>query len=121
MWSTYNFVVCFYASQDVWKTDNFYELLTYIGNLKFKCQAFFSLVRAVAAEVCEELYSPVPPHADLALNGVEVFMNASGSHHQLRKLDIRLRAIIGATHTRGGVYMYSNLQGCDGSRLYYGT
>lgn len=47
-------------------------------------------------------------------------MNASGSHHQLRKLDIRLRAFIGATHTRGGVYMYSNHQGCDGGRLYYG-
>ncbi|CAM8939462.1 unnamed protein product [Rhodiola kirilowii] len=74
---------------------------------------------AVAAEVCEELFTPIPPHAELALNGVEVFMNASGSHHQLRKLDIRLRAFIGATHTRGGVYMYSNHQGCDGSRLYY--
>ncbi|KAL7111127.1 hypothetical protein ACP275_05G068500 [Erythranthe tilingii] len=70
-------------------------------------------------EVCEELFSPMPPHAELALNGVEVFMNASGSHHQLRKLDIRLRAFIGATHTRGGVYMYSNHQGCDGGRLYY--
>ncbi|GAB2300250.1 hypothetical protein Dimus_034286 [Dionaea muscipula] len=46
-------------------------------------------------------------------------MNASGSHHQLRKLDLRMRAIIGATHTRGGVYMYSNHQGCDGGRLYY--
>ncbi|KAG8373105.1 hypothetical protein BUALT_Bualt12G0136000 [Buddleja alternifolia] len=74
---------------------------------------------AVAAEVCEELFSPMPPHAELALNGVEVFMNASGSHHQLRKLDLRLRAFIGATHTRGGVYMYSNHQGCDGGRLYY--
>ncbi|KAI3900682.1 hypothetical protein MKW92_023046 [Papaver armeniacum] len=74
---------------------------------------------AVAAEVCEELFTPVPPHAELALNGVEVFLNASGSHHQLRKLDIRLRAFIGATHTRGGVYMYSNHQGCDGARLYY--
>jgi NAD+ synthase (glutamine-hydrolysing) len=74
---------------------------------------------AVAAEPCEELFSPMPPHAELALNGVEVFMNASGSHHQLRKLDIRIRAFIGATHTRGGVYMYSNHQGCDGSRLYY--
>ncbi|KAL3645527.1 hypothetical protein CASFOL_010707 [Castilleja foliolosa] len=74
---------------------------------------------AVAAEVCEELFSPMPPHAELALNGVEVFMNASGSHHQLRKLDLRLRSFIGATHTRGGVYMYSNHQGCDGGRLYY--
>ncbi|KAG6791569.1 hypothetical protein POTOM_000692 [Populus tomentosa] len=75
--------------------------------------------RAVAAEVCEELFTPIPPHAELALNGVEVFMNASGSHHQLRKLDVRLRAFTGATHTCGGVYMYSNHQGCDGGRLYY--
>ncbi|OMO79802.1 Carbon-nitrogen hydrolase [Corchorus capsularis] len=74
---------------------------------------------AVAAEICEELFTPIPPHTELALNGVEVFLNASGSHHQLRKLDIRLRAFIGATHTRGGVYMYSNHQGCDGGRLYY--
>ncbi|GMH22631.1 hypothetical protein Nepgr_024474 [Nepenthes gracilis] len=74
---------------------------------------------AVAAEVCEELFVPVPPHAELALNGVEVFMNASGSHHQLRKLDLRMQAFIAATHTRGGVYMYSNHQGCDGGRLYY--
>ncbi|XP_021905095.1 glutamine-dependent NAD(+) synthetase isoform X1 [Carica papaya] len=74
---------------------------------------------AVAAEVCEELFTPIPPHTELALNGVEVFMNASGSHHQLRKLDLRLRAFIGATHTQGGVYMYSNHQGCDGGRLYY--
>ncbi|KAJ6393478.1 hypothetical protein OIU77_022850 [Salix suchowensis] len=74
---------------------------------------------AVAAEVCEELFTPIPPHAELALNGVEVFLNASGSHHQLRKLDVRLRAFIGATHTRGGVYIYSNHQGCDGGRLYY--
>ncbi|CAL5214994.1 unnamed protein product [Lathyrus oleraceus] len=74
---------------------------------------------AIAAEVCEELFTPCPPHAELALNGVEVFMNASGSHHQLRKLDVRLRAFIGATHTRGGVYMYSNHQGCNGGRLYY--
>ncbi|CAA2993037.1 glutamine-dependent NAD(+) synthetase [Olea europaea subsp. europaea] len=79
----------------------------------------FSFWTPVAAEVCEELFSPIPPHAELALNGVEVFMNASGSHHQLRKLDLRLRAFIGATHTRGGVYMYSNQQGCDGGRLYY--
>ncbi|XWS48771.1 hypothetical protein CRYUN_Cryun13aG0104800 [Craigia yunnanensis] len=74
---------------------------------------------AVAAEICEELFTPIPPHTELALNGVEVFLNASGSHHQLRKLDLRLRAFIGATHTRGGVYMYSNHQGCDGGRLYY--
>ncbi|KAF9623083.1 hypothetical protein IFM89_036480 [Coptis chinensis] len=46
----------------------------------------------VAAEVCEELFVPVPPHTELSLNCVQVFMNASKSHHQLRKLDIRLSA-----------------------------
>ncbi|KAI8008420.1 Glutamine-dependent NAD(+) synthetase [Camellia lanceoleosa] len=75
--------------------------------------------RVVAAKVCEEPFTPIPLHAELALNGVEVFMNTSGSHHQLRKLDLRLRAFIGATHSRGGVYMYSNHQGCDGGLLYY--
>ncbi|KAL0446494.1 UNVERIFIED_CONTAM: Glutamine-dependent NAD(+) synthetase [Sesamum latifolium] len=74
---------------------------------------------AVAAEVCMELFSPVPIHPELALNGVEVFMNASGSNHQVRKMDRRLRAITGATHGRGGVYMYSNHLGCDGGRVYY--
>ncbi|KAF9594668.1 hypothetical protein IFM89_034351 [Coptis chinensis] len=44
----------------------------------------------VAAEVCEELFVPVPPHTKFSLNCVQAFMNASGSHHQLRKLDIRL-------------------------------
>ncbi|KAG8373104.1 hypothetical protein BUALT_Bualt12G0135900 [Buddleja alternifolia] len=39
---------------------------------------------AVAAEVCEEFFSPMSCHAELALNGVEVFMNANGSHHQLK-------------------------------------
>ncbi|KAI3872054.1 hypothetical protein MKX03_001401 [Papaver bracteatum] len=62
---------------------------------------------AVAAEFCEELFAPIPPHAN-------------GSHHQLRKLDVSLRASIGATHTRGRDYMYSNHQGCDGARFYYG-
>lgn len=81
-----------------------------------------SPVRSVAAEVCKELFTPFPPHDDLALNGVEVFMNASASIHQVGKaLDFRFRALIGVTRSLGGVYMYSNQRGCDGGRLYYGT
>ncbi|KAK0586373.1 hypothetical protein LWI29_005813 [Acer saccharum] len=75
----------------------------YSGNERI----FVSNGAAVVVEICEELFTRIPVHVDLALNGVEVFMNASGSHHQLRKL---------ATHTRGEVYMYSNQQGCDGGR-----
>jgi NAD+ synthase (glutamine-hydrolysing) len=76
--------------------------------------------RLVAAETCEELFTASPPRAELSYNGVEVFVNTSGSHHQLRKLNVRIDAIKAATVTCGGVYMYANQQGCDGGRLYYG-
>ena len=40
--------------------------------------------------------------------GVEIIANASGSHHELRKLDSRLTLMKNATSKCGGVYMYSN-------------
>jgi len=73
----------------------------------------------VAAETCEELFTPDSPHIVLALNGAEIITNGSGSHHNLRKLDKRMDLIRGATSKSGGVYMYSNQIGCDGGRLYY--
>ncbi|XP_051214236.1 glutamine-dependent NAD(+) synthetase [Lolium perenne] len=74
---------------------------------------------SLAAETCEELFTVNAPRIDLAFSGVEVFMNASGSHHQLRKLNLRIDSIRNATRLCGGVYMYANQQGCDGGRLYY--
>jgi NAD+ synthase (glutamine-hydrolysing) len=62
---------------------------------------------------------PSAPHARLALCGVEIFSNGSGSHHQLRKLHTRIELIRGATQLAGGVYLYANQRGCDGGRLYY--
>lgn len=79
-----------------------------------------AILRKIAAETCEELFTPDSPHIGLALSGVEVFTNGSGSHHQLRKLNTRLELIQSATCKAGGVYIYSNQQGCDGGRLYYG-
>lgn len=73
----------------------------------------------VASETCEELFTPDSPHIQLALNGVEIIMNGSGSHHQLRKLNQRLDLIRSASAKCGGLYVYANQQGCDGSRLYY--
>lgn len=74
---------------------------------------------AIGVESCEELFTPLSPHIGLALRGVEIIVNGSGSHHQLRKLDKRLDLIRGATSKAGGVYIYANQQGCDGGRLYY--
>jgi NAD+ synthase (glutamine-hydrolysing) len=103
----------------------------------------------LSVETCEELWSPESPNIELSLLGVEVIANGSGSHHevrttkscgiecvahmtnflhfftcpprtfQLRKLHRRLELIIEATKKNGGVYLYSNQRGCDGSRVYY--
>ena len=73
----------------------------------------------LASETCEELFTPAAPHIDLALNGVEIISNGSGSHHQLRKLNQRIDLMKNATTKAGGIYLYSNQQGCDGGRLYY--
>lgn len=81
--------------------------------------AVSTLGALVAAETCEELYTPDSPHIGQALAGVDIIGNGSGSHHQLRKLDTRLRDIVSATAKCGGVYLYSNQRGCDGGRLYY--
>ena len=73
----------------------------------------------VGCESCEELWTPNSSHIDLALRGVEIIANGSGSHHELRKLSTRMDLILNATKKCGGVYMYSNQRGCDGGRTYY--
>eukprot|EP01035_Chromulina_nebulosa_P025859 gene25859-33799_t len=73
----------------------------------------------LASEICEELWTANSPHIQLYLSGVEIIANASGSHHELRKLDSRLTLMKNATHKCGGVYLYSNHRGCDGNRLYF--
>jgi NAD+ synthase (glutamine-hydrolysing) len=73
----------------------------------------------LAAESCEELFTPDSPHIAMALSGVEIFTNGSGSHHQLRKLHRRVDLMKNATQRCGGVYLYSNHQCCDGGRLYF--
>lgn len=55
----------------------------------------------------------------MGLDGVEIFINPSASHHELRKLYRRVDLIKEATMKLGGIYLYANQQGCDGDRLYY--
>lgn len=73
----------------------------------------------LGCETCEELFTPDSSHIAMGLDGVEIFSNASGSHHQLRKLDRRIRLIANGMERNGGVYLYSNHRGCDGERVYY--
>ena len=73
----------------------------------------------IAAESCEELFAPVSPLVAASLQGVDIIANGSGSHHQLRKLQVRVDLICGATAKCGGAYLYANQRGCDGGRLYF--
>ncbi|KAI9270615.1 hypothetical protein BDA99DRAFT_502273 [Phascolomyces articulosus] len=78
-----------------------------------------TLDTCIGCETCEELFTPQSPHISMGLDGVEIFTNSSGSHHELRKLDTRIDLMKAATAKVGGIYLYANQQGCDGDRLYY--
>ena len=75
---------------------------------------------SIGCESCEELWTPAATHIAQALQGVELVGNGSGSHHELRKLNVRLDlAVQQATRKCGGIYCYANQRGCDGGRLYF--
>ncbi|XP_073514933.1 glutamine-dependent NAD(+) synthetase isoform X1 [Phyllobates terribilis] len=73
----------------------------------------------LGSEICEELWAPNSPHIDMGLDGVEIFTNGSGSHHELRKAYLRVDLVKSTTTKNGGIYLLSNLRGCDSDRLYY--
>ena len=73
----------------------------------------------VATETCEELWAPNPPHIRYTLAGAHIITNGSGSHWKLKKLNRRLDLVTSSVARCGGCYLYSNLKGCDGSRLVY--
>ncbi|QDZ17495.1 glutamine-dependent NAD(+) synthetase [Chloropicon primus] len=79
----------------------------------------FACGTKVATETCEELWAPNPPHIRYALAGAHIIANGSGSHWKLKKLRRRKELVCSSVARCGGVYVYSNLKGCDGSRVVY--
>lgn len=73
----------------------------------------------IGYEICEELWNPKSTHIDMSLSGVEIISNASGSYMQLRKAYITTDLIRNASFKAGGAYLFSNLRGCDGQRVYF--
>nr|CAD2173011.1 unnamed protein product [Meloidogyne enterolobii] len=74
----------------------------------------------IGFEMCEEMWTARSPSNDLALQGVEIICNSSGSHHVLGKSYKRIKQLVlGITSKLGGVYMYSNHRGMDGERVYF--
>ena len=58
-------------------------------------------------------------HIDMSLSGVEIMVNGSGSYLELRKAHITTDLIRNASFKAGGLYMFNNLRGCDGARVYF--
>ncbi|XP_011138407.1 probable glutamine-dependent NAD(+) synthetase isoform X1 [Harpegnathos saltator] len=73
----------------------------------------------VGFEICEELWHPNSNHIPMSLDGVEIIANGSGSYFELRKAYVTVDLVKSATFKAGGCYMFSNLRGCDGNRLYF--
>jgi NAD+ synthase (glutamine-hydrolysing) len=101
-----------------------YETFTYmLGNNKKTCPIGIGIINAnnvlVSVEMCEELWTPDNINSELYLNGVDILINPSGSHFEAGKLQKRIDLINGATRRCGGAYLYCNLEGCDGERLYF--
>ncbi|KAF8821628.1 putative glutamine-dependent naD(+) synthetase protein [Cardiosporidium cionae] len=93
--------------------------VTYQEYVKFGVGIVECLDAVISSESCEELWTPDSPHINLALDGVDIFCNGSSSYYELQKLQNRLDLVRNATKKSGGVYIFSNQQGCDGGRLYY--
>lgn len=55
----------------------------------------------------------------MSLSGVEIIVNGSGSYMQLRKAYITTDLIRNASYKAGGAYLFSNLRGCDGARVFF--
>jgi NAD+ synthase (glutamine-hydrolysing) len=63
-------------------------MTTKFGNAIINCED-----TSIACETCEELWVPNNPHVEYGLDGVEIIANGSGSNHELRKINTRLKLI----------------------------
>ncbi|XP_046994472.1 glutamine-dependent NAD(+) synthetase [Schistocerca americana] len=73
----------------------------------------------IGFEICEELWHPESTHIPMSLDGVEVIVNGSGSYMELRKAYVTVDLVKSASAKAGGCYLFSNLRGCDGQRMYF--
>ena len=47
----------------------------------------------IGFEICEELWNPQSTHIDMGLDGVEIFVNGSGSYMELRKAYVAVELV----------------------------
>ncbi len=73
----------------------------------------------VSAEICEDLWFTNSPARDRVFAGAEIICNGNASPFTPLKNNQRRRLVRFAAKHMGCVYAYSNLLGCDSSRLVF--
>ena len=72
----------------------------------FECEEMADLV--VSAEICEDVWSPIPPSIEAALCGATVIVNCSASDETVGKDSYRSRLISGQSARLISGYIYAN-------------
>jgi NAD+ synthase (glutamine-hydrolysing) len=62
----------------------------------------------IGFEMCEEMWTAKSPSNELALQGVEIICNASGSHHVLGKSSKRINQLVLGTTSKVRQYIDNN-------------
>lgn len=70
-------------------------------------------------EICEDAWVANRPGAALALHGMDLILNPSGSHFAFGKLEVRKRFVLEGSRAFGVSYIYANLLGNEAGRAIY--
>lgn len=80
---------------------------TYMGSrILFRCSDFEKLV--VGVEICEDLWTPLPPSVSHAMNGATLIVNPSASNETVGKEDYRRRLVTGQSARLVCAYAYAS-------------
>ena len=82
------------------------EVIPFGPQILFECEEMANLV--VSAEICEDVWSPIPPSIEAALSGATLIVNCSASDETVGKDSYRERLISGQSARLISGYVYAN-------------
>lgn len=82
------------------------EVIPFGPQILFECEEMENLV--VSAEICEDVWSPIPPSIKAALSGATLIVNCSASDETVGKDSYRERLISGQSARLISGYVYAN-------------